>query len=254
MADQRVKPLTKKKVGRPERINWSAVEAAYRAGTTSAASICRDFHISRSAFDAKVKAEGWTRDLTPAVRAATQAAIHADRADDARALAVAKLAARKHQADRINGAVEAAAEVAIALPVLMQRDEADQLGLTADSTLIQDVAAAAALGAAINRKHRHIGQSIMGAAATMLGEIAALAGRPEDVEALVLAAAAGDPLDEQRIRSALSLGSRAKTLDILAAAATKAVAIERKAHGLDDEDKGTGGGVEDLLRSLANKG
>lgn len=198
-------------MGRRSDIDWEAAERDYRLGSISIAAVAKKHGIALSGLKGKAKIKGWTRDLTPVVKAATKAAITQERADYAKELA-----------DR-------APEIG--------REIGRKVAEAANSGLDSDVAAAAALGTMRNRLHADIADEILGAGKDLIAEVRALRGDPETVETLLLAVAQSDDggaAAAKAIGKALSLGDRARTLDTIAAAVNKAVGVDRKANNLDD--------------------
>lgn len=53
--------------------DWEAIESAYRAGSLSIRAIAEKHGVSHTAINNRAAKEGWQRDLTQKVRAATQA-------------------------------------------------------------------------------------------------------------------------------------------------------------------------------------
>lgn len=55
--------------------DWEAIESAYRAGSLSIRAIAEKHGVSHTAINNRAAKEGWQRDLTQKVRAATQAKV-----------------------------------------------------------------------------------------------------------------------------------------------------------------------------------
>lgn len=197
-------------MARRSDIDWEAIEKDYRLGQLSIAEVAKKHQVAVSSVKLKAKNNKWERDLTDTVRNATKAAITQERAEQAKRLA--------DSAESIG------------------QEIGREIGRAVNSGLDSDVAAAAALGTAINRKHQSVAEQILEINLRMQQELAATVGRPVELQQLILAVGQNDPLAAEGLSRVLSMGSRAKMLDTLAAAATKAIAIERKAHNLDDED------------------
>ena len=53
-------------------VDWKAVEKEYRAGQLSVRALCDRFQVSRSVLLSHAAKEGWSRDLTAAIRVAAQ--------------------------------------------------------------------------------------------------------------------------------------------------------------------------------------
>ena len=62
MTEQRKAPSRRRRV-----IDWEAIRAEYEVGATQSA-LARDHGISRTAIQKRIKAEGWTQDVEPAVQ------------------------------------------------------------------------------------------------------------------------------------------------------------------------------------------
>lgn len=64
------------------KIDWEAIESAYRAGVQSICAIARDHECSEAAIRRKAELGGWTRDLSAKVRIAAQARTRANSSAD----------------------------------------------------------------------------------------------------------------------------------------------------------------------------
>lgn len=217
----------KKKAGRRSDIDWEAIERDYRIGQLSVADVARKHDVALSGLKRKAKLDGWTRDLTPVVQIATKAAITQERADHAKDLAA--------KAPEIG------------------REIGRSIAKAANSGLDQDVAAAAALGTMRNRVHADIAAALLSAGEAMLREITELCDPGTQGE--LMDAVGDDDRKAERLRRALSLENRSRTLDTIAAAVGKSVGIDRKANGLDEKDQGGGESIfEDLLKRVHENG
>ncbi len=206
-------------------IDWPPIEKDYRIGHTLQ-SICDKHGIAMSSLTLHIAEEGWTRDLTDTVKAATRAAIIAERVERAREVT--------EQADQIGAEI------------------GRKIGEQAQKGLVSDVQAAAAVGVVINRRHQDVAGKLVEMAGAVHDELAEFVGKKaKSIDALVAAVAENSPETADSLRRVLSMSSRAATLDKLASAATKAIAIERQAYGLSDKPVEKDESMEDaILRIL----
>lgn len=207
-------------MARRSDIDWEAIQRDYRLGTDSIASVAKKHGVAVSGLKKKAKELGWVRDLTPVVQLATQTGITQERADHAKELA------------------EAAPEIG--------REIGRQIAKSANSGLDQDVAAAAALGVYRNRIHADVADALILTGQSMMAEIQAL-GNPELQDILLNGLDPDDDRTREKVRRITSVSERVKNLDTLAATFTKAIALDRKANGLDDKETNGGKGIEDVL-------
>ncbi len=199
-------------MGRRSDIDWEAIEKDYRLGQISIAAVAEKHGVALSGLKGKAKVLGWARDLTPVVKAATKAAITKERADYAKELA------------------ERAPDIG--------REIGRKVAEAANSGLDQDVAAAAALGTMRNRVHATLADEILLAGKSLLNEIRALSGGdPASMQSLLEAVGQNDPASAKLLAKAISLPERARTLDTIASAVSKAVAVDRKANNLDSAEE-----------------
>ena len=94
-------------MGRRSDIDWEGVERQYRIGQISVAHLAVKFGVERASINRRAKREGWTRDLTDQVRAATKAALIADAKIQAGSLLAEKSQERaKKDSEAIDAAVD----------------------------------------------------------------------------------------------------------------------------------------------------
>ena len=94
-------------MGRRSDIDWEGVEREYRIGQISVAHLAVKFGVERASINRRAKREGWTRDLTDQVRAATKAALIADAKIQAGSLLAEKSQERaKKDSEAIDAAVD----------------------------------------------------------------------------------------------------------------------------------------------------
>lgn len=206
-------------MGRRSDIDWEAIERDVRLGQLTLGEVCKKYSIARSSLNKKMKDNGWDRDLTETVKAATKAAIQAERAIRSKELS------------------DSAYEIG--------REAGKEIGRLSDSGVISDIQAIAASNVIADRRHRIIAEKIVSIASALHEELEQVSGRTKDIKDLIDAVSANDDTEEiaSELRKILSLPSRANVLDKLAGAATKAITIEREILGLndsgaDDKDEG----------------
>jgi hypothetical protein len=204
-------------------IDWQAVEVEYRAGRSTDVALSAKYGMSREALRLRVKKEGWTRSLAPAIKEATKAALAAESV-----VRQAKLA-------------EVGIEVGTALGT--------QLAMTEK----QVIESAVAENVTVVRSHKLMAAGMKALGERLLHELVDVGAQKEGIERLIDMVRTEDPQLGTRLRDFMSVHSRIHSVDKLAAAMTKIVAIERQAHGLDDATN-KGGSVEDLLLALQAEG
>jgi hypothetical protein len=196
------------------RVDWDAVERDYRAGKFTLRELGAKYGCDHAAIARKAKKDGWTQDLTKAVKAATKAALIQE--------AVTKAVNSGQQ--EVTKTVLAAAELNKSV-ILKHRGELQEARTVAMELLSE------------------LRQSAMGAQnMELLAQI--LAGEGADPK---------DEAEARKaVAKALGIGSRVSSIKALSEAITKLHDGERKAFGLDakegedapDEDDA------DRLRSL----
>lgn len=205
-------------MGRRNDIDWELVERDVRLGHLSLTEITKKYGIARSSLNRKMNENGWTRDLSETVKAATKAAIQAERAVKAKELS------------------DSAGEIG--------REIGKEIGRGSDSGAISDIQALAASNVVADRRHRTIAEKIVNIASALHDELESVSGNPKDIRELIDMVGGSD--DEamadlaSELRKILSLPSRATVLDKLASAATKAITIEREILGLNEQDPADG--------------
>lgn len=187
-------------MGRRNDIDWDAVKRDYRLGRLTDAELCLKHGVSEAGLRPHKKQEGWTRDLSGDVRHATQTA-----------LLTGSLPSETAGIARKSG-----------------KASLDELA----------VQGAVASNVRIIKRHRDAADSLMGLAESMRREVAALTGKPVELDKLVQAVREQDPFAARDLRQVLSIHQRISSLDKLTKSLATVVATERVAHGLDDKQAG----------------
>lgn len=174
-------------------IDWSAVELHYRAGVRSLKGIGAEFGVSDAGIIKRAKRGGWTRDLSARIRAKADALV---------------------SADAVSGTVSAQ---------------------TSASSEREIVEANAELQARVIRSHRSDIQTALNLVRNLIGEMELVSRNRELLEQLAEIVTADDQNDKRRqaFARAASLSIRAGSMDKLASALSKLVALDRQAFGLD---------------------
>lgn len=199
-----------KKDGRRKPVDWEAVERLYRAGVMSVRAIAAEHGITEGAIRRKARENGWERDLSAKV-------------------------AEKVRSDLVRE------EVRKQKRVLSRESERE----------IVDAAATAVVQIVTNHR-QDIGKA-RATANALLAELQA-ANEPE-LQALIaeagkaLATASGDATLEQLVRKAMSLNSRAGTLQSLVNSLKTLVGLEREAYNIQSMAE-TGDSFEDRLKAI----
>lgn len=184
------------------RVDWAAVQRDYRTGAFTLRELATKYGCSHVAIGKQAKNNGWTQDLSKAIKAATKAKLVEVTPAD-------KLAAKQVIVNdfAVTTTVLAAAEV----------NKQIILGHRADLRKARDVTVA------------------------LLAELRNAAITEEEQERLIrmMAGDGADPSDLHEARKLLmrftSLAGRITSVKSMAEALTKLQAAERKAFGLDDE-------------------
>jgi adenosyl cobinamide kinase/adenosyl cobinamide phosphate guanylyltransferase len=209
------------KVAKGSRPDWEAIARDYRTGTFTDQELGSKYGRSRQAITKMAKVKSWTKDLSDAVRKATNAALIAEAAKD-----------------RV--AEQVAAGSAATLDVVLISAEVNKqiiLGHRTDLKSTRDVAS------------------------DLLQELAQAALLAEDKEALamLLAGEGASPQAESHARSlvnkAMSVNTRISSVKALADTFAKLQESERKAFNIDAaKPESTNDAMADFLADLASRG
>ncbi len=101
-------------------------------------------------------------------------------------------------------------------------------------------------------RHRTLAAGLRDLCSRLTEELVGQSGQPETLDQLLSAVMQADEHLAVKLNQAVSLPSRVGSLDKLAGALAKLVAIERQAHAIDDDKEE--GGIEEYLRQLAAQG
>ena len=198
-------------------IDWEAVERDYRGGQLTVAQMADKHGVSTSQIKAKAKDKEWQRDLSGAIKARAKAKIS--------------------QIDMQALVEKAATEIA--------EQSASQSAKVQQSAIEQ----AADVAAGIVMSHRKHYAKVKTLAADMLDEVAEFGKDKTSLSQLVEIIGQDDPLAAQAIKRVTGFAGRVQSLEKLANTLVKIADAERKAFGIDDEEKG-GTTIEDLLDKL----
>ena len=105
----------KSKYAPKDDVDWGAVERHYRAGVKPVAEISREYGVSRPAIEKRADKEGWVRDLSKKIEAATQNKVVAAVAAKMVADQVAGPAAATKKASQEKAYVDAYSDAAAAV-------------------------------------------------------------------------------------------------------------------------------------------
>lgn len=187
------------------RADWEAIERDYRTGRFTLRELSAKYGPDPATIMRRAKRDEWPKDLTAAVRLATEAKLAAAATRDAaRAQHVAET---QHVAQQgVAAAVDSVA--ASNADVILEHRAGSSRVAEVTRGILEEVAAAAAIDA--DRE--------------LIAEV--LAGGSEDPKRMAEA--------REAIQRALGVGARAATVAKLAEALAKAQAMQRQAHRLDD--------------------
>ena len=207
-------------MGRRNDIDWEAVERDYRAGLLTVAQISEKHNVSSSQVKSKAKAQGWQRDLSGAIKARAKAKVS--------------------EID-IQALVEtAAAEMA---------DKTAKQSAKVQQSAIEQAADAVA---GIVLSHRKSYAKVKALASDMLEEVAEYGKDKMSLAQIVQIIGEDDPLAAQAIKRVTGFAGRVQSLEKLANTLVKVADAERKAFGIDDDERG-GTTIEDLLDKLPQR-
>ena len=208
-------------MARRSDIDWEAIEADYRAGALSERKVAEKHGVSYSTLRGKIKAEGWTRDLSRMVEHATKAAMIEKAKKDA------ERAAQSAQAEQSAQGIGA------------------EIGARCADKVISGVQATANQRVAVLTRHQEAARAGADLAASIINELVQVSNQKADLEALAAAIEKGDnDVAAAEIRKMTSVGSRAATLKTAIEALGKAIDKEREAHGIKPEEEGGKGQAE----------
>lgn len=191
-----------------QKTDWDAVEPHYQAGIKSLRQLAEEFGCTSGRVAQVAKERGWTRNLSAKIKAKADAKL-------SRSIVSAELSAQKAATE--NEVVEANA--------MMQAD----IILRHRSS--------------ISEAREHMQQ--------LLKEAAKQSGNVELLEKLAELVTADDTPSNKRYEvfmRAISLPSRAQTLDKLASALERIVRLERQAFGIDREEEKPKDPIDDMTR------
>jgi len=176
--------------------------------------------VSRQAMRKRFKKLGITRDLSSTVRAATKAAL-------------VQSSAKTRLSD---GEV-----VQAVVSEVVQNFEERQL---------KTIAVAVSENVAVIHSHQRRASSLIGLLERMTGELEEITDNPTTLEQIANSLEEDDPEASKAVKKLRSLTSRLNNLKTAGETLQRLVAIQRQAHGIDDDSKG-GSGVDEFLQTLA---
>lgn len=220
-------------MGRRSNIDWTAIRREHELGHESEKKIAERHGVSYSTYRMHRDEEGWQRDMSDAVRLATQAKLLQRAADRSQA---ARLATQAKQLQRAPEKDAAKASV--------RRELANVEHAAID--------AAAAENVSVITRHRNVASELMRMAQGMGIELVEVSKGALNVDALLKMAAGVEAptLLLDQFRDAVSLSRRLQTLEKLARTVSIIVNVERQAHGLDSSQTPPNA-YEQALRELS---
>lgn len=222
-------------------IDWEAVKLEYEAGQLSNRVLGTMFGCSEAMIRKKAKAEKWARNLAAQVRR---------RASDELVRDAGPKPVRKSDAPGVESQVaQGGSQGAQSANCEPERDPED------DEAAIE---AAAQRVVALVREHRKDLRGMRQMAQRLLDELSTTTSQLGELEQMIVEETSGDRTTQRRtsMLRAISLPSRASTLQALSIAMSKLVILERQAFNVDDE-KGNGRRtdvpLEDRLKAYARE-
>ena len=206
--------MTQRKKG--SRIEWQPIELAYRTTSATLRELEIQFGVGYAHIAKKAKDEGWTRDLRPLVRSATDAAL------------LREAVAEKQRNEATTGVANNAQQAAISV-----------------------VEAQAELNRRVITKHRGALDRARSLAEKLMAEVEAVTDALSEADRVALATAitsAGvDPQRAKELVAITGVGVRMELLKDLSTALARLVPLERTAYSLDDQPTETDS-FEDWLK------
>jgi hypothetical protein len=216
-----VKPeITQPAAEKRKKTDWEAAERDYRTGRYTDQEIADKYNISRPAVTKQAKVNGWKKDLSDAIRRATNAELVA-------------VAAAEKVAERV---------------------------ASGSKEVVNTVLVVAELNKQVILKHRQDIEAIRKVAKDLLNEVgnAALMAGEQELLAQILAGSGAEPKDEaearRTVRKALDFGNRVSSVKLLADTFTKLQDGEIKAFRLDTEKPMTEDPIAAFLATLSARG
>lgn len=207
-----------------KQVDWENVEADYRTGRFSNRVLAVKYGCTEGAIRKKAKAEGWEKDLTAKVQAATKA----------------KLAQRVSEVKVKQDGTQSTHDESVR--------GSETRTVRTERQIIEE---AAEESAGVVMRHRRTILSAQVMASTLLGQLEEAAAKREEIEEDICEETRGEMTSHRRSRMlrAVSLPTHTGAMLNLANALHKLVTAERAAWNLDD--KAAGPSYEDELARLA---
>lgn len=218
----------KSKFAPKTEVDWGAIERHYRAGVKSVAEISREYGVSRPAIEKRADKEGWVRDLSKKIEAATQNKVVAAVAAKVVAEQVADPQAATKKLAKEVAVVEAYSDAAAAVDTENRRDVGK--ALSTQRGLLDELEALTE--PAFRERLEWLGEVMDESGPTPNG-----GWKTDKVNELY--------------RYVISLAGRIKMAKELAAAHGVYIPLQRKLFGLDGEKKATP--YEELLERLGQQ-
>jgi len=192
-------------------LDWDAIERDYRIGQLTIRQIQKKYGVSNGGMMARAKKEGWTRDLSEAVKFATKAKV------------------RQKVVEHVKALVEQSGEVA-------------------EQATIKEIDLAANINATIILgQQRRVGR-LSAVFERVAGELEEVTGRPERIEEIAQAIAEDDPKAADSIRRLKTLTSRLNNLKTATEVMSKLTAEENVAFRL--AEVGARNSFDDLILEI----
>ena len=199
------------------KIDWEAVERDYRIGQLTVRQIQEKHSVSNGGMMAKAKKEGWTRDLSDAVRIATKAKV------------------RQKIVEQVKEQVEQSGAESRA---------------KAERATFSDVDLAATANALLMGKHQARAGRLSSLLEKLTGEMEEVTADPQSLESIALALEENDPKSAEAVNRLRTLTSRFNNLKTAGEILGKLVPIERQAYGIGEDSNGSGGSIESLISEI----
>jgi hypothetical protein len=206
-------------------VDWEAVERDYRIGQLTVRQIAEKRGCSTSGMMSRAKREGWTRDLSEAVKIETKAKV--------RAKVVADIKEKSEQASE---------------------QTSEQRTKTEQEVTAFEIEVAATVSANIILSHQRRSGRLAALLDKMTGELEQIADCPQALDEIAAAINESDPGAAEAIKKLRSVTTRFNNLKTAAEILVRLNTEERRAFALDDDAQaGKSSSIEDMIRRIKDE-
>lgn len=204
-------------------VDWDAVTDDWRIGKLTERQMEEKHSVSRQAMRKRFTKLGITRDLSATVRAATKAAL-------------VQTASNARLSDGL--------VVKAVVNEVVQNFETRQHNA---------ITGAVTEAVAVVHSHQDQAGSLISLLKRMTGELEEITDKPQSLEQIAEALEEESPEAAKAVKKLRTLTTRLNNLKTAGETLQRLVAIQRQAHGIDDDDKKSTVNIDSLLQSIAEE-